>query len=268
MFEAAKRANEMRPNSTSHSASCSRSNSMSSFASSRSNLPGLDDVLMGTIKPAPSLWSAIATSPAVRRAMLVTLTVMVLQQASGINNAFNFSTSFLLQNGMSDDTATAIAIAMNGCNVLVTIASVILMDQAGRRALLIFSICGMAISGTLLTVTLDHAGEAWVPATCVAAIVGFVGAFGIGLGPVACLLPSELFPATQRAAGSGLAFSVLWITQFITTFVFLLQANALGPHAFVPHVVVLVLGFIFTLIHVPETRGKSLEQIEREMEAE
>eukprot|EP00967_Tisochrysis_lutea_P028208 scaffold32801_cov31-Tisochrysis_lutea.AAC.3 len=126
---------------------------------------------------------------------------------------------------LADDTATAIAIAMNGCNVLVTIASVILMDQAGRRALLIFSICGMAISGTLLTVTLDHAGEAWVPATCVAAIVGFVGAFGIGLGPVACLLPSELFPATQRAAGSGLAFSVLWITQFITTFVFLLQVS-------------------------------------------
>jgi hypothetical protein len=47
-----------------------------------------------------------------------------------------------------------------------------------------------------------------------------------------------------------------------------LQANALGPNAFVPHVVVLVLGLIFAYIHVPETRGKSLEQIEKEMEAE
>jgi hypothetical protein len=99
MFAAAKRAHDIRQSA--RSASFSRSNSISSFASSRSNLPGLDDVLANTIKPGPSLWRAVATQPALRKAMFITLTIMVLQQASGINNAFNFSTSFLLKNGMS-----------------------------------------------------------------------------------------------------------------------------------------------------------------------
>jgi len=157
---------------------------------------------------------------------------------------------------------------MNGCNVLVTIVSVVLMDKAGRRPLLIGSVAGMVSFGSLLTLTLHHPGEDWVPASCVVAIVGFVASFGIGLGPVSCLLPSELFPAAHRASGSGLAFSVLWLTQFVTTFFFLLQANALGADAFVPHVCVLALGLVFTVLHVPETRGKSLEQIEREMNGE
>lgn len=120
---------------------------------------------------------------------------------------------------------------MNGCNVLVTIVSVLLMDHAGRRVLLLGSVAAMALSGALLTFTLDHADQPWVPVLCVVSIVGFVGAFGIGLGPVACLLPSELFPAAQRASGSGFAFSVLWITQFATTFVFLLQVPNLDTKA-------------------------------------
>jgi len=84
MFSAAKRGCELNPNSLSRSASFARSASISSFTSSRSHLMGLDEVL-ASAKPPPSLWRAMATSPAVRRAMLVTLTVMILQQASRIS---------------------------------------------------------------------------------------------------------------------------------------------------------------------------------------
>ena len=91
--------------------------------------------------------------------------------------------------------------------------------------------------------------------------------FGIGLGPVPGLLPAELFPAAQRSSGSGLAWSAMWLSNFISAQLFLPQAAWLGTQAFVPNLVVLCVAFGFAYFSVPETRGKSLEQIEREMSA-
>ena len=94
----------------------------------------------------------------------------------------------------------------------------------------------------------------------------FVMTFGLGLGPVTWLLPAELFPMRKRAAATGLATAVNWLANFAMGQVFLpCLATPLGSYAFVPFSLVLAGGLVFVHRCVPETRGKTLEQIEREL---
>ena len=88
---------------------------------------------------------------------------------------------------------------------------------------------------------------------------------GIGLGPVGWLLPAEIMPAETRALASSVAATTNWLANFIASQAFLVIANALGGFAFVPFGACLVLGGFFIALFVPETKGKSLEQIQAEL---
>mmetsp|Transcript_4545 Transcript_4545/g.11939 ORF Transcript_4545/g.11939 Transcript_4545/m.11939 type:complete len:105 (-) Transcript_4545:398-712(-) len=88
---------------------------------------------------------------------------------------------------------------------------------------------------------------------------------GIGLGPVPWLLPAEIMPSETRALASSAAATTNWLANFISSQAFLVIANSLGGFAFVPFGVCLMLGTLFVLRVVPETKGKSLEQIQAEL---
>lgn len=90
-------------------------------------------------------------------------------------------------------------------------------------------------------------------------------AAGIGLGPIPWLLPAEIMPSETRALASSVAASTNWLANFIVGQLFLLVANTLGPFSFTPFALCLVLGVVFVAYIVPETKGKSLEQIQREL---
>jgi MFS family permease len=193
------------------------------------------------------------------------MSLMVVQQFSGINNAFNYSTVFLKANGMDESAIVLIAILMNVFNVLVTLLSVYLMDRAGRRLLLLISTIGMAAATVLLTAALTLPGHSFTTALSVVSVVLFVAFFGIGLGPVPWLLPAEIMPAETRALASSIAASTNWLANFVASQAFLVIANLLGGYAFVPFGGCLVLGALFVMKVVPETKGKSLEQIQAEL---
>lgn len=124
------------------------------------------------------------------------------------------------------------------------------MRQVGRRPLLIFSVVVMAGSTAVLCYALALADSTITPILSVLAILGFVLGFGIGLGPVPGLLPAELFPRAHRGSGSGLAWSCMWFCNFVSAQLFLTQANTLKTQAFLPHLVVLVVGLLFALAMV------------------
>ncbi|KAG8461030.1 hypothetical protein KFE25_003599 [Diacronema lutheri] len=203
--------------------------------------------------------------PPTRYPLLIAMALMVLQQFSGINNAFNFSSVFLKANGMDDASVQLIAILMNVGNVLITLLSVFLMDRAGRRALLLISTVGMTLGTGALTVALKAPGQSFTTPLSVLSVVLFVASFGIGLGPVGWLLPAEIMPAETRALASSVAATTNWLANFIASQAFLVIANALGGFAFVPFGACLVLGGFFIALFVPETKGKSLEQIQAEL---
>merc|ERR1719464_2675457 len=94
----------------------------------------------------------------IRKGLLICVCCAVAQQFSGINNAFNYSSTFLEQNGISVETVTLITVLMNVGNVLVTLLSTILMDRSGRRALLLASSVGMVLSILALTAVLSSPG--------------------------------------------------------------------------------------------------------------
>lgn len=200
---------------------------------------------------------------------------------------------------MDEATVTLIAILMNVGNVLVTLLSVYLMDKAGRRPLLLLSTGGMLAATAALTVALSTSGHGFSTPLSVFSVVLFVGSFGppapgprpplppasqapplspspalrgppappagIGLGPVGWLLPAEIMPPETRALASSVAASTNWLANFIASQAFLTIANALGGLAFVPFGCCLVLGVGFIGAFVPETKGKSLEQIQAEL---
>ena len=99
-------------------------------------------------------------------------------------------------------------------------------------------------------------------------MVLFVLTFGVGLGPVVWLLPAELFPMGKRAAANGVATGANWLANFAVGQLFLLVAGALGPLAFIPFGAILAAGFLFAWRFIPETRGRTLEQIEAMMRKE
>ena len=210
------------------------------------------------------LQQAIVTEPAMRKPLCVCVTLMAAQQLSGINNAFNYSSTFFMANGMSEGVVTWIAVAMNLGNVLVVLLSTVLMDRAGRRVLLLSSMGGMVVSIILLSGAL-LAG--CVPLVVVG-IVLFVMAFGLGLGPVVWLLPAELFPMSKRAPATAAVTSVNWFANFIVGQSFPLLAGWLGALSFIPFAAVLFAAWLFAYFNVPETRGRTLEDIERQMRAE
>jgi MFS family permease len=204
-----------------------------------------------------------------------------------------------------------IAILMNVANVAVTLLSAVLMDRAGRRALLLVSTHAMLLGTGLLTLALSSPGQSYTTSLSVCAVVLFVTSFGtrttrsgtralkrsqrragarsatdrfsvsrppaaaplpphraragIGLGPIAWLLPAEILPTETRALAYSVAASTNWLAYFIATQVFLTIANALGSFAFVPFAVCLAVGGGFVMLVVPETKGKSLEQIQCEL---
>ena len=199
--------------------------------------------------------------PTLRRPLLICVTLMAAQQLSGINNAFNYSSTFFVANGLSEEVVTWIAVSMNVGNVLVVLLSTCLMDRLGRRLLLLSSMCGMILSIGLLSAALVRG---YVPLVVVG-IVLFVGSFGLGLGPVVWLLPAELFPMSRRASATAAVTCVNWLANFAVGQSFPLIAGVLGPWSFVPFGAVLLLALIFAYQSVPETRGRTLEEIERMM---
>ena len=227
-----------------------------------------------------------------RRGLLICVACAVAQQLSGINNAFNFSSTFLTRNGIPPATVGLIAVLMNAGNVLVTLASVWLMDRAGRRALLTYSAVGMLVGTAGLTVALTSAGASWAPALAVLALVTFVASFGVGLGPVPWLLPAEaraaarlpptapcapcanapplrapsqLFPVDKCARGSAVAASCNWLANFVVGVSFMPMANVLQGACFLPSAAVLLAFVLLVMPRIPETRGKTLEAILAEL---
>jgi len=202
-----------------------------------------------------------------RRGLFICVTCHVCQQFSGINNVFNYSTIFLTSNGVDAATVVIISVLMNVGNVAITVVSVRLMDLSGRRSLMLVSCVGMALSTVALTTSLSCPGHGWTAPLAIASVVGFVMSFGVGLGPVPWLLPAELFAPDRCALGASVSAGSNWMANFVVGQAFMPLSNALKSACFLPFAVV-VCGFaVFVTRTVPETKGKSLDQILFELSA-
>jgi MFS family permease len=142
-----------------------------------------------------------------------------------------------------------------------------LLDRAGRRALLLWGLAGMVAMLLVLAAGFAVGTKGAVALITVAAVAIYVGFFALGLGPVFWLLISEIFPLGVRGRGMSVATVANWGSNFVVTLLFPGVVAALGSAAAFAIFAVLSLGaWIYAYVFVPETSGKSLEEIEAQLE--
>ncbi|KAI0244789.1 Bifunctional purine biosynthesis protein PurH [Massospora cicadina] len=189
--------------------------------------------------------------------LLMAFTLHALQQLSGINGVIFFSTSMIEKSLGDKVVATWSTIGVGFLNLLVTIGSVFAIDRLGRKLLLLIALFGTSVMS--LAVVFGSVYQSL--GLSVGGVVLFVGFFAIGLGSVPWLIMPEIFPTRTLAAASALCMGLNWMCNFVVSLVFPSLNSALGSYTFVVFAVINAFGFFFTLLFVPETKGRSVEEI-------
>ena len=211
-------------------------------------------------------WRGLAEG-AVRLPLVIGVGLAILQQITGINTVIYYAPMIFQAAGFVSASASILATAGIGVvNVLMTLVAIRLIDRRGRRGLLLWGLAGMAASLVVLAAGFAFgAASGALGMLTTAALTAYVGFFAIGLGPVFWLLISEIFPLYIRGRAMGVATVANWGFNLIVALTFLDLIDAAGrPATFLIYAGLSVAGWIFTWALVPETRGRTLETIERQ----
>jgi len=194
----------------------------------------------------------------------------VFQQWCGINVIFNYAGEIFKQYGYNiNDTLTNIV--MTGLvNLIFTFVALGAVDRLGRKPLMLAGAAGLAVIYTAIGFCyhLKGAGAAVPNAVFLGLVLAAIGAYAMSLAPVTWVIISEIFPNRIRGTAMSIAVGFLWLACFLLTYTFPIFNALLGPSVtFWIYAGICGVGFLFVLLRLPETKGKTLEQIEHELVA-
>ena len=204
-------------------------------------------------------------SPMLRSAMIVGVGLAIAQQITGINTVIYYAPTIFKLAGLSSASVAILAsVGVGVVNVALTVAAMQLIDRVGRRPLLLVSLAGMAASlfvlGLAFALPQASGSLGWI---AVSSLMVYVGSFAIGLGPVFWLVLSEIYPLNIRGRAMSIGTAVNWSVNLIVALTFLTLTQVLGSAAtFWLYGFVSVGAWLFAFFLVPETKGKTLEEIE------
>jgi len=204
-------------------------------------------------------------APSLRPALVAGIGLAIFQQLVGINTVIYYAPVIIQSAGISSASGAILATAGIGLvNVLMTIVSMRLIDRVGRKPLLLTGTAGMVVTLGLLGLVFrmgNHNGAlAWL---AVISMMAYVASFAISLGPIFWLLISEIYPLKIRNSAEGLAATFNWGSNLVITLTFLTLVEQLGPSwTFWLYGISAVAAWIFSYYFVPETKGRTLEEIE------
>lgn len=186
------------------------------------------------------------------------------QQITGINAIIAYAPTIFNQTGVGSDMALLQAIMVGVVNFLFTLVAVWLIDRIGRKKLLLIGTGGMTVS-LLYLVFAFMTGRADSLGVLIS-ILGYIAFFAASLAPVMWVVTSEIYPNKIRGIAMSVSTAVSWVCTFIVVQFFPWMLNGLGgAAAFGFFLVFTVVAFVFILAKIPETKGKSLEEIELEL---
>jgi sugar porter (SP) family MFS transporter len=201
--------------------------------------------------------------PKVLKILIVGCVLAVLQQWSGINVIFNYAEEIFKAAGYGV-SSILFNIVITGVVMLVfTLVAIRTVDNFGRRILMLVGCAGISLFHAIIGCAYQFHFKGLV---VVIPVLATIACYSFSLAPVTWVLISEIFPNRIRGAAVSVAVSTLWIACFILTYTFPILNRVLGPSGtFWLYSAICAAGFVFIFLRVPETKGKSLEQIEREL---
>ncbi|MEN9344464.1 MAG: putative metabolite transport protein ywtG [Chlamydiota bacterium] len=207
-------------------------------------------------------WAALYSSK-LRFVLIIGLVLSCFQQITGINTVIYYAPKIFEIAGFTSVAGAMIAtVGVGVINTLATLVSVWLLDRIGRRKLLLIGTVGMGIA--LLIIAMGFfSNSSWLDELSVLSLMAYVSFFAIGLGPVTWVLLAEIYPLKIRSRAMALAALVNWSFNYLVSLTFLDLIQGIGPGlTFLLYALISMLSFGFVFLFIPETKGKTLEEIE------
>jgi sugar porter (SP) family MFS transporter len=214
-----------------------------------------------TISEETGTWRELLGA-ALRRPLVLTIMLAIIQQVTGINTVLYYGAIvFAEHTGASAGQAIGMNVAVGVVNLVFTIVALLAIDRLGRRPLLLAATAGMGLCLTVFAAMLQ-----WMPghsALLLLPVLGYVACFAFGLGSGVWVCLAELFPNHIRGRAMSVATMVLWLAVSLVTATFLSLIRIFSaPAVFLGYAVLCAASFIYIYLRLPETKNRTLEQIE------
>ncbi|MDR1861040.1 MAG: sugar porter family MFS transporter [Bacteroidales bacterium] len=206
---------------------------------------------------------AALLSKRISRLLIVGIVLAILQQWCGINVIFNYAQEIFSAAGYNVSDTLFNIVVTGATNVLFTFVGMYTIDWLGRRALLLFGAIGLTTIYAILGLCYYRHVTGFA---MLCLVVAAIACYAMTLAPVIWVVISEIFPTRIRGLAMAISTFALWSACFVLTYTFPLLNKGLGASGtFWLYGVICLLGFFFVLYKLPETKGKSLEEIEKEL---
>jgi SP family arabinose:H+ symporter-like MFS transporter len=202
-------------------------------------------------------------APKIKPLLFIGIILAVFQQITGINTIMYYAPKIFANVGQSNDSALLQTILIGGTNLLFTLVAMVLIDRFGRKMLILIGSSGMALmlAGLSALFFLKETSGILV----LVFILGYIAFFAASLGPALWVVAAELFPNRLRSKGMSVAIVSLWIACAIVTIAFPVMLEKLsGGTTFLIFALICVANLLYVIKFVPETKGKTLEELEKQ----
>ncbi|TQL55727.1 sugar porter family MFS transporter [Subtercola boreus] len=210
-------------------------------------------------------WRDLKANRWMRRLLYVGCGLAIVQQATGINTVNYYAPTILESSGLGVSASLVATIGVGATSVVTTILGIWLLGFVGRKKMLIIGFSGVVAAQALLAITFtlpQSDATSYLILACMMLFVAFVQCF---IGTCVWLLLSEIFPLAIRGFAMGIAVFVLWTVNAAISFLFPIVNEALGSTGtFALFVLINLISLVFVARTVPETKGRSLEEIEND----
>lgn len=199
--------------------------------------------------------------PGMRIALLIGIGLAIFQQITGINVVLYYAPEIFKSAGLATSSAFSDTVIVGMVNLAFTLVAIAIVDKIGRKPLLLIASAGMGISLFLLGRAFRL--EQFDGKRVLLYVLMYVASFAVAMGPVVWVVISEIFPTKVRGRAMSVATVCLWVACFLVSQFFPYMLEKLAGSVFWVYAAICAASFLFILAVVPETKGKSLEEIEK-----
>jgi sugar porter (SP) family MFS transporter len=213
-------------------------------------------------QPQRSVWRELS-APGMAKVLLLGVVLAVLQQWCGINVIFNYAQEIFAAAGYQVSDILFNIVVTGAVNVVFTLIAFAAIDRYGRRFLLLTGVSGLAVIYTVLG-ALYHLHMQGKPMLVL--VLAAIACYAMSLAPATWVVIAEIFPNRIRSSAMSIAITALWTACFLLTYTFPLLNKAIGAAGtFWTYAAICLAGLLYLSFRLPETKGKTLEQIETDL---